>query len=127
MARADAALVFTSRDIGADGFGHALNGFGGDLQARQQVHLLAALIERRLLAHRCLHTPHAGRKLGADDIEFRIAGKLPLMAVQTQIPGPRDLHFADYGQHRFRAHFTVTRLPPAWARDGTLVRHGKPQ
>jgi len=94
-------LLLATRNVGANGFGHAFHGFGSDLQAGQQFHLLAAVIEGGLLAHQSLHAPHTRRKLRVDNIEFLIGGKLPAMTVRTQIPGPRYFDRAHRGQHRF--------------------------
>ena len=86
--RAVDLLLLAFRNIGPDGFSHAFHGFGGDLQAGQQFHLLATVIEGCLLAHQSLHSSHTGREFRIDQIEFLISGKLPLMTVPTQIPGP---------------------------------------
>src|SRR5439155_1140541 len=48
-------------DIGSDGLCRTLHGFGGHLQAGQKLHLLAAVIERGLLAHQTLHAAQPAR------------------------------------------------------------------
>jgi hypothetical protein len=60
-----------------------------------------------------LHTTHAGGEVGVLDIKFLVGGELALVAMRTQIPGPRDFHHAQSGQHAPRAQFAITRLATA--------------
>ena len=120
-------LLITVRNVCADGFCHALDGFGGDLQARQQLHLLAALIERRILAHQSLHAPHARRELRVNDVEFLIRRKLPLVAMRAQIIGTLHRGLAERGKDLLGTQFAIARLLSTGARNCALLRHGKPQ
>ncbi len=73
----------------ADGLRRALHRFGGHLQAGQHLHLLAAVIEGRLLADQ---TPACGaprRELRILDVQFDIGGELAGMTVRAQVVGPR--------------------------------------
>jgi len=72
-------LLFPRRDIAADGLSRALHRFGGHFQARQNLHLLATMIEGCLLAHQRLHAAHAWGGLGIHDIQFHIGRKLALI------------------------------------------------
>jgi len=95
--------LLAARDVGADRFGYALHRFRCYLNASKQPHLFATLIERCLLSHQRLHTPHAGRELRVHDIEFHICRKLPLMAVRAKIPRARQFYGTNGGEYRFRA------------------------
>ena len=53
-------LLLACGDILSDGFRRPLHGFGGHLQIGEQFHLLASVIEGRLLAHHRLHAAHPG-------------------------------------------------------------------
>jgi hypothetical protein len=114
-------LLLAPGDISADGFGYTFNGLGGDLQASEQFHLLATVIERAVLSHQRLHAPHAGREIGVLDIQFLVGGELALVAIWTQIPGPPDFHRAQSGQQAARAQFAVTRLATAGTRKAALL------
>ena len=70
-------------DIGSDGFCGTLYRFGGHFQASQNLHLFAAVIERRLLAHQRLHAAYAGREFRILDIQFDIHRKLADAAVSA--------------------------------------------
>jgi len=50
-----------------------------------------------------------------------VGGELALVAMRTQIPGPRDFHRAQSGQHAPRADFAVTRLVTAGTRKAALL------
>ena len=63
------------------GLGDPLQGFGGYLQAGQKLHLLAAVIERRLLAHQRMHPAHPGRKLRIFDVQSHIHWELTDVAL----------------------------------------------
>src|SRR5438094_3614588 len=79
-------------DIGSDGLCRTLHGFGGHLQAGQKLHLLAAVIERGLLAHQTLHAAHPGRKLCIFDVQFDIHRKLAEMTLGAQVVGAGNAH-----------------------------------
>jgi hypothetical protein len=114
-------LLFLPCDVGANRFGHALNGLRRDLQACQQFHLLPAMIKGSVLPDQRLHASHAGGEIAAHDVEFLVGWKLPFMTVPTQIVRPHDFHRANRRQHRFRAQLMIERLLPAGAWNGTLV------
>jgi hypothetical protein len=59
-------------DISSDGLCCALHGFGGHLQAGQELQLLPAAIEGGLLAYQGLHAAHPRRKLRVLDVQFDI-------------------------------------------------------
>jgi hypothetical protein len=80
-------LLLALCDISADRFGHSFDGLRGDLQASQQFHRLATVIERGVLFHQRLHAAHAGRELGVHDIEFLVGGELSLMAMRAEKVG----------------------------------------
>jgi hypothetical protein len=68
--------LLTLGNISSDGLGRALHGFGGHLQAGQELQLLAAAIEGGFLAYQSLHAAHPGRKLRVLDVQFDIHWKL---------------------------------------------------
>jgi len=63
-------------DIASDGLGDTLHGFSGHLQTGQELHLLATVIERSLLAHHSMPAAYSGRKLRIFDVQFDIHRKL---------------------------------------------------
>ena len=115
-------FLLTLDDIGSDGFCRALHGFGGHLQAGQNLHLLAAAIERGLLAHQGLHAAHPGRKLRIRDVQFDIHRKLADMASGAQVVGAGEAYGTDNRQHRFRTDFLILRMMAATTRQLTLIR-----
>lgn len=116
-------LLLALCDVSADRFDRSRDGLGGDLQARQQLHLFPTVIEGGVLSHQRLHAPHTGRELRVLDIQFLVGRKLALVAMGTQIPGPRDFHCAQSGQHAPRAEFAVPRLVTAATGNAALLRH----
>jgi hypothetical protein len=78
-------------DIGTDGLGRSLHGFGRDLQVRQNLHLFALVIERGFLAYHLLHAAHAGRELRVLNVQFSICEKLARMVGQAYEVGTRYL------------------------------------
>jgi hypothetical protein len=127
LQRAVDLFLLAACNIGADALGDAFDGFSGDLQARQQLHLFPTVIKSCLLPNQSLHASQAGREFGTDDIELLIRRKLPLMAMRTQVPGSGNFHPTDCGQHGFRAQFPIACLMAAGARHGALLGHGEPQ
>jgi hypothetical protein len=57
--------------------------FGSHLQAGQNFHLFAAMIEGRLLADDRLHAAYPGREFRILDIQFDIGGQLADAAVRA--------------------------------------------
>ena len=74
-------FLLAVRDIRSDGFCDALHRFGRHLQAGQDPHLLAAMIERDILANQRLHAAHARRECGILDVQFHVGGELAAVAV----------------------------------------------
>ena len=72
--------LFALSDSGSDGLRGTLHGFGSHLQAGQNFHLFAPLIEGRLADDR-LHAAHPGREFRILDIQFDIHRKLADAAV----------------------------------------------
>ena len=107
-------------DILSDGFRRPLHGFGGHLQIGEQLHLLASVIEGRLLAHHRLHAAHPGRELRVFDVQFDIGGELAGVAVRAQVVGARHFHLAHRRQNRFGAQFPVVSRVAARARQRPL-------
>lgn len=83
MHRAVDLFLLPLRDISANGFRAAFDGLGCDLQSGEQMHLLATVIERRILTHKSLHAPHAGREVCVVDVQFAVGGELAFMAPRT--------------------------------------------
>jgi hypothetical protein len=119
--------LFPFDDIGADGFGVAFDSFGGDLQSGQQVQLLVATVEAGLAPYRGHHTPHSGRTLRSDYVQFPIAGAVSLMAARTEIVVPIVDYGPQHGQDLFGARFVVSSLLTAAAGDLAVVRQGHAQ
>src|SRR6266404_960762 len=115
-------FLLTLDDIVSDGFCRTLHGFGRHLQAGQNLHLLAATVERDLLAHQGLHATHPGRKLRILDVQFDIHWKLADMASGAQVVGAREAYGTDHRQHRFRTDFLILRVMAARTRRLTLIR-----
>jgi len=86
------------------------------------LHLLAATVERDLLAHQGLHATHPGRKLRILDVQFDIHWKLADMASGAQVVGAREAYGTDNRQHRFRTDFLILRVMAARTRRLTLIR-----
>ncbi len=108
-------------DSGSDGLCRTLHGFGGHLQAGQKLHLLAAVIERGLLAHQSLHAAHPGRKLCIFDVQFDIHRKLAEMTLGAQVVGAGNAHRTYDRQGGFGADFLVLGVMATAARQLTLI------
>ena len=102
-------------------FRRPLYRFGGHLQIGKQFHLLASLIEGRLLAHHRLHAAHSGRELGIFDIEFDVGGKLAGMAVRAQVIGARYFRLAHCGQDWLGAQLLEGSLATTRTRKNPLT------
>jgi hypothetical protein len=113
--------LFALSDIGSDGLRCALHRFGGHLQAGQNFHLLAAVIEGCLLAHQGVHAAHSGRKLRVLDIQFGIHRKLADAAWSAQIVRTRDTYRADDRQNGFGAEFLVLSVMATRTRQLALL------
>ena len=120
-------LLLAPCDIGAGRFGHALDGFSGEIQAGQQLELLAAMIERSVLPHQCLHPAHTGRELRVHDVEIRVGGELPLVAVGAKKIGTRQDGWTQHGEHRFGAQLAIACWTAAPARNTSLLWLGHAQ
>ena len=101
-------LLLTPCDVGADGFRHAFDGFGGEIQAGEQLELLTPMLEGRFLPHQGLHPAHTGRETGLGDIEFGIGGRLTLVTVGTQVIRSNHAGFSQHCQHGLGAHVHIT-------------------
>jgi hypothetical protein len=86
--------LFSSGDISPNVFGGSLHRLGGEIESSQQVHLLASVVERGLLADQGQHAAHGGRKIGVSDIQVEVGGELSVMTVLAQIVGTGQLHRA---------------------------------
>jgi hypothetical protein len=71
--------LFALRDVAADRLRRAFDRFGGDLQAGQSLHLLAAVIERGRGPYHRQHATHTRGSLRIGDVQFHIGRKLSLM------------------------------------------------
>jgi hypothetical protein len=76
-------LLLAALDIIADALGRSFHRFGGRLQARQDLHLLAAVIEGRLLAGQRVHAAHTRGNLGILNVQFDIGGELARVTVRA--------------------------------------------
>jgi hypothetical protein len=99
--------LFALSDIGSDGLRCALHRFGRYLQAGQNFHLFAAVIEGRLLADDRLHAAHSGRKLRVLDIQFDIHRKLADAALRAQKVRSRNACRAEDRHDGFGTEFLV--------------------
>ena len=75
----------------------------GDLQAGQDLDLLATMIERSCRAHHRRHTADARRYFRIDNVQFRIGRELPLMTLRTQVIGTANLRRTERREQRFGA------------------------
>ena len=82
------------------------------------------MIERRLLTDERLHAANAGRELRVLDIQFDIGGELALLAVRTQIVGPRYSDCAHHREDGLGPQFPVLGQLTTRARQPTLIRRG---
>ena len=108
-------------DIASDGLGDTLHGFGGHLQACQQLQLRPAVIERSLLAHQSRHAAYPGRKLCVLDVQFDIHRKLTDVAAGTQEVGAGGAYRTYDRQKGLAADFLVLGVMAAGARQLTLI------
>jgi len=108
-------------DIASDGLGYTFHGFGGHLQASQQSHVLAAVIEWGLLAYQSMHATHSGRKFGVLDVQFDIHRKLADVTLGAQVVRAREANRTDDRQKGFRANFLVLGMMATGARQLTLI------
>jgi hypothetical protein len=112
----DGLLYFlprASRDIAPDGLRRALHRFGCNLQAGQDLDLLATMIERSCRAHHRRHTADARRHFRIDNVQFRIGRELPLMTLRTQVIGTGNLRRAERREQRFGAQTLILRMMAA--------------
>ena len=116
------SFLLTLDDIVSDGFCRALYRFGRHLQAGQNLHLLAAVIKRDLLAHQGLHAAHPRRKLRILDVQFDIHRKLADVASGAQEIGAGEACGTHNRLHRFRTDFLILRVMAATTRQLTLIR-----
>jgi hypothetical protein len=84
--------------------------------------LLAAAIERGLLAHQGLPAAHPGRKLRVLDVQFDIHRKLADVALAAQVVGSGEACGTDNRQHRFAANFLVLSVMATTTRQLTVIR-----
>lgn len=89
-------VLLTLRDIASDGFGVPFDGLGGDIQARQQMHLFAPLLETGLAAHGGNHAPHPWRVFGSLHIQGPVQRALAAMTMRANIISPFDRHGPHY-------------------------------
>jgi hypothetical protein len=91
-------------------------------QSCQNLHLLTAVIEGRLLADDGFHATHAGRKVRVFHVQLLIGGKLTLMAALAQIPWTVHTDPAHHGKYWPGAQLLVSRLVSTGARQPKLLR-----
>jgi hypothetical protein len=70
-------ILFALSDVCSDRLCCALRRFGGDLQAGQDLHLFAAVIERGRSPHYRQHAAHPGRQFRIGDVQFLSTGNCP--------------------------------------------------
>jgi hypothetical protein len=95
-------LLLSLGYIAADSLRRTFHRFGSHFQASQHLHLLAPMIERRLLTDQGMHAAHSGGGFGVYDIQLHIGRKLALMTSRTQIIRPFHPSQTDHSEHRFR-------------------------
>ena len=120
-------LLLALRDVRANGFGHALDRFGGYRQTGQQPQLIATLLKGSLLTDECLHAAHAGRERGVNNVELGVGGKLALLTMRTQIIGACGYDLAEYGENGLRAQLAIACQLAAPTGNRALLRHGEAQ
>ena len=72
-------------DLRANGLGGAFDGFGGDVQTREQLHRLAPRSERHLTAHHGFHASHARRGFQTSDTQFGVNRVLAFGAIGAHV------------------------------------------
>ena len=115
-------LPLPLRKIFSYRFRRALHRFGGDVQASQEFHLLASVIEGSLLAHRGQHPAYARRELRMVDVQFDIGGKLSGMAARTQVIRPRNMCATEHREKRLGAESLILRMVTTGARQLALLQ-----
>jgi hypothetical protein len=110
--RAFSICLLALDDIASDGLGDTLHGFGGHLQARQQLHLRPAVFERDRLTYQSMHATHPRRKLGVLDVQFNIHRKLADVTLGAQVIGARQAHRTYDRQQGFGADFLIAGVMP---------------
>ena len=119
--------LFSSGDIGPNGFGVTFDSFDGDFQSSQQMQLFAAFAEARLASYGGQHTSHAGRALRLDYVQFPVARALSLMATWAAVIGALIDHGTQHGQDLLAAWFVIPRLLTAATGNvvGQRTRHAQ--
>ena len=97
-------------DVFSDRFRRPLHSFGCHLQTSKEFHLLTAVVEGRLLAHRRLHAAHPRRDFRVLDIQFGISGELARMAMGAQVIGARHFRLTYRSEDRLGAQLPITGL-----------------
>src|ERR1039457_4190156 len=100
-------LLVPLGDLRANGLCGAFDGFGGDVQPRQQLHRLARRSKRHLTAHHSFHAPYARRGFQASDTQFRVNRILSLRAIDAQEIGAPQLDRPQHGQYGLGTQFFV--------------------
>jgi hypothetical protein len=109
-------------DVGANRLRRTFHRFGGHFQTGQNLHLLTAVMEGRRLAHHGLHAAYSRGEVCVFYVQYLIGGKLPFMAVVTQIPWtvhPCPTHHREHGPG---TQFPIARLMSASAGQLTPIR-----
>jgi len=117
--------LLTNFDIFSDGFGRTFHGFGGKRQPRQQLQLLAVLLEGNFVADRRQHAAHAGGELRVLDVEFDIDRKLATMAVLTQVVRAQTLGLSHPREHGFGAQLHIAGGVTTGTRQLAVFRTGR--
>ncbi len=104
-------------DIRADALRGPFDRLGGDFQPGQQLHLLAAALERgALTTHQSQHAAHPGRELGVFHIQRRVGGELPLLTAGAPVISAPHFRATQHGKQRLGAHPLIAGLTSAGAR-----------
>ena len=115
-------LLLALGDVSSEGLRGALHCLRGHVQAGQEFHLLAAVIEGRVGTHSRQHASHAGRQRRALHVPFGIRGKLPFVTVGTQIIRALQFHLSDRGENPLAAQLHIVGRMTARAGLPTLRR-----
>ena len=97
-------FLLSGLNIFSDRFGYPLDRFSRNVYAGQELHLVPALSEGRLAAHRREHAPHAWGEVCLVDVELNVGRELSLAACGTQVVGAIDLCPTHSGEYRPRTH-----------------------
>lgn len=117
-------LLLPGLNVFPDRFGGPLDGFGGDFQVCQKLHLLAAPGKGRLAPNGCEHTPHAGGEIRLLDVELYVGGKHPAVAFGAQIIGAVDPSPAHGCEYRPGTHPLIPRHVPTSTRKSLMFEVG---